>query len=94
MINAPLLAQWDPDREKVVETDSSGYADGGCLAQYDDQYRLHPVAYFSWKKLPTEANYPIHDKEMLAVMLCLKQWDAELRGTKAPFTVLTDHKNL
>lgn len=35
-MNAPLLAQWDPDRETVVETDSLGYADGGCLAQYDD----------------------------------------------------------
>jgi transposase InsO family protein len=94
LINAPLLAQWDPDRETVVETDSSGYADGGCLAQYDDQHRLRPVAYFSKKKLPAEVNYPIHDKEMLAVILCLKQWDAELRSTKAPFTVLTDHKNL
>ena len=78
----------------MVETNSSGYVDGGCLAQYDDQHRLCPVAYFSRKKLPAEVNYPIHDKEMLAVILCLKQWDAELRSTKAPFTVLTDYKNL
>ena len=78
----------------MVETDSSGYIDGGCLAQYNDQYRLHPVAYFSQKKLPAEVNYPIHNKEMLAIILYLKQWDTELRSTKAPFTVLTNHKNL
>jgi transposase InsO family protein/predicted aspartyl protease len=94
LISAPVLIQWDPDRETILETDSSGYVDGGCLAQYDDQHRLRPVAYFSRRKLPAEANYPIHDKEMLAIILCLKQWDAELRSTKAPFTVLTDHKNL
>ena len=28
----------------------------------------HPVAYFSKKFNPTESNYPIHDKEMLAIV--------------------------
>ena len=34
---APILAQFDPDRETVVEADSSGYAAGGVLSQYDDE---------------------------------------------------------
>jgi hypothetical protein len=40
-----------------------------------------------------EINYDIHDKELLAVVRCLTQWDAELRSCNS-FTILTDHKNL
>ena len=43
--------------------------------------------------LPAEANYQIHDKEMLAVIRCLEAWQGELRSVKK-FTVMTDHKNL
>ena len=32
-IAEPALAQWDPDRETMLEADSSGYAIGGCLIQ-------------------------------------------------------------
>ncbi|KAM4057637.1 reverse transcriptase (RNA-dependent DNA polymerase) [Hirsutella rhossiliensis] len=70
LTSAPVLAQWDPDRETIVETDSSGY-----------------------KNAPAECNYPIHDKELLAIIRCLEHWDAELRSVKS-FTVLTDHLNL
>ncbi|KAM4064895.1 transposon Tf2-1 polyprotein [Hirsutella rhossiliensis] len=68
LTSAPVLAQWDPDRETIVETDSSENA-------------------------PAECNYPIHDKELLAIIRCLEHWDAELRSVKS-FTVLTDHLNL
>ena len=93
LISAPVLAQWDPDRKTVVETDSSGYAIGGALSQYDDEGILRPVAFFSRKNNPAECNYPIHDKELLAVIRCLEQWDAELRSVPL-FEVWTDHKNL
>jgi len=93
LISAPVLAQWDPDRKTVVETDSSGYAVGGALSQYDDDGTLRPVAFFSRKNNPAECNYPVHDKELLAVISCLKQWDAELRSVPS-FEVWTDHKNL
>ena len=43
----PVLAQWDPERNTVVETDCSGFALGGCLSQVDDEGRLRPVAYYS-----------------------------------------------
>ncbi len=42
---------------------------------------------------PAEANYEIHDKELLAIVQCLKEWGPELRMVKH-FTVLSDHKNL
>jgi hypothetical protein len=77
----------------VVEADSSDYAIGGVLSQYDTKQRLRPVAFFSKKLSPEESNYPIHDKELLAIILCLQQWDAELRSVKE-FTVLSDHQSL
>ncbi|KAI0996343.1 hypothetical protein K3495_g11837 [Podosphaera aphanis] len=92
--STPVLAQWSPKRETVLEADCSGYALGGCLSQLDDQKRLRPIAYFSRRLSGAEANYLIHDKEMLAIVACLKEWQAELRSAAKPFTILSDHRNL
>jgi len=89
----PILLQFDPDRETVVETDSSGWAVGGVLSQYDDDGLLRPCAYFSKKNAPAECNYEIHDKELLAIIRCLQQWESEL-ASLSHFTIVTDHKNL
>jgi predicted aspartyl protease/transposase InsO family protein len=93
-ITAPILAQWDPERPTVLEADSSGYATGACLSQYDEEGRLRPVAYASQRLSPSECNYEIHDKELLAIIRAIKQWDGELRSVAQPFTILTDHNNL
>ncbi|KAJ6436948.1 retrovirus polyprotein [Purpureocillium lavendulum] len=42
LISAPVLAQWDPDRETIVETDSSGYVTGGALSQKGDDGLMRP----------------------------------------------------
>jgi RNase H-like domain found in reverse transcriptase/Reverse transcriptase (RNA-dependent DNA polymerase)/Integrase zinc binding domain len=91
LIAAPLLIAWNPEAPTMVETDSSGYAIGGVLSQQENLI-WQPVAYFSRKLTPAESNYPIHDKEMLAIVACLKEWRAELQGR--PFEVRSDHKNL
>ena len=90
---APILMQFDPDRETVVEADSSGWATGGALSQIDDQGLLRPCAFFSRKNTPAECNYDIHDKELLAIINCLKTWEAELMSV-SQFSIITDHKNL
>jgi transposase InsO family protein len=92
-ITEPTLATFDSERDTVLECDSSGYAVGGVLSQYDDEGILRPCAYFSRKNNAHECNYEIHDKELLAVIRCLEEWDAELRSVKS-FKVITDHKNL
>ncbi|KAK1919383.1 hypothetical protein P3342_009107 [Pyrenophora teres f. teres] len=79
----PVLATFDSERDTVLECDSSGYATGGVLSQYDEE----------GKNNAHECNYEIHDKELLAVVRCLEEWDAELRSVKS-FKVITDHKNL
>ncbi|SPO07798.1 uncharacterized protein DNG_10493 [Cephalotrichum gorgonifer] len=90
---APLLRQWDYDRATWLETDCSGFALGGTLSQEDENGTRGVVAYYSRRLTAAEYNYPIHDKEMLAIISCLKAWRAELRGC-GPFTVVCDHKNL
>ncbi|KAM4063676.1 reverse transcriptase (RNA-dependent DNA polymerase) [Hirsutella rhossiliensis] len=73
LTSAPVLAQWDPDRETIVETDSSGYVTGGALSQKGDDGIMRPVAFFSKKNAPAECNYPIHDKELLKQQLSERQ---------------------
>lgn len=100
LIHAPVLIAFDPDRETRVEADSSGYSIGGQLCQKDATGRWRPVAFYSRKMLPPECNYPIHDKEMLSIISCLREWQSELRSVNGnrshnqQFDVLTDHRNL
>jgi hypothetical protein len=39
-----------------------------------------------------EKNYPIHEKELLAIIRALKKWRADLLGL--PIYIYTDHKTL
>lgn len=93
-VKSPILRHFDPDRRSLVEVDSSEWAHGGILSQYDDNGILHPVAYFSGKLSPAEINYEIYDKELLAVVRALEHWRPELEGTIEPVSIITDHKNL
>ena len=94
-VKEPVLATFNPEYDTQIEPDSSGWAIGGTLTQLDPVLKVwKPVAFFSAKHLPAECNYDIHDKELLAIIKCIKEWNSELRGLKNPFTILTDHKNL
>jgi hypothetical protein len=93
LINAPILAPFDPERETRIQPDSSGYSIGEKLSQLSDDNKWRPVAYYSKKCLPAEINYPIHDKKLLAIIRCLKEWHIMLRNVKI-FTILSNHKNL
>lgn len=91
---APILAYYDPKRRTVLEADASNWASGGVLSQFDSKGELHPVAFFSAKHSPTECNYEIYDKELLAIVKAFEEWRPELQGTEEPVEVITDHKNL
>jgi hypothetical protein len=54
---------------------------------------FHPCGFYSKKNSPAECNYEIYDKEMLAIVRCLENWDSDLRSVRE-FQVRTDHKNL
>ena len=44
--------------------------------------------------LPTETNYAIYDKELLAIVAALDEWPHFLMNTEVPFVIRTDHKSL
>jgi reverse transcriptase-like protein/integrase-like protein/chromodomain-containing protein len=92
-ITEPALAQFDFDKTTRVEADSSGYCVGGTLLQANPDGLFIPCAFFSGKLTPAECNYEIYDKEMLAIIRCLEEWDSELQGV-GEFEILSDHKNL
>jgi hypothetical protein len=68
------LRHFDHEREVIIETDASDYVSARVLAQRDDNGVLHPVAYYSKKHLPTECNYDIYDKELMAIIKALEEW--------------------
>ena len=84
MSGDPVLALPDVSRPFEVQTDASDFALGGVLLQEG-----HPVAYESHKLSEAERRYTAQEKEMLAVIHCLRVWRHYLLGSK--FVVKTDN---
>ena len=84
-----------PDRSQpfILYTDSSDFAVGAALHQTVDGIE-RPIAFFSRSLTKPERNYPIYDKELLAVREALAHWRHLLVATEHPVLVHTDHKNL
>jgi transposase InsO family protein len=91
--SAPVLCHYDPDRKLRMETDASGLACAGILSQLREDGRWHPIAYFSRRFSGAELNYPIYDKELLAIVLSFRQWRHYLEGAPE-IEVWSDHQNL
>ncbi|KAJ8499636.1 hypothetical protein OPV22_010188 [Ensete ventricosum] len=74
-----------PDYGKSFEvhTDASDFAIGVLMQEG------HPVAYESRKLNETKRRYPVHKKEMTAVVHCLRVWRHYLLG--APFVLRTNN---
>ncbi|KAL0190182.1 hypothetical protein M9458_012880 [Cirrhinus mrigala] len=92
---APILHHPDPDREFIVEVDASSTGIGAVLSQRQGSPpKMYPCAFFSHKLTPTERNYDVGNRELLAMKTTFEEWRHWLEGAKHPFTVLTDHRNL
>uniref|UniRef100_A0A3B3HV01 Gypsy retrotransposon integrase-like protein 1 n=1 Tax=Oryzias latipes TaxID=8090 RepID=A0A3B3HV01_ORYLA len=94
-VSAPILIQPDPTRQFVVEVDASDTGVGAVLSQREEKTgKLKPCAFYSKKLTPTERNYDVGNRELLAIKLALEEWRHWLEGAAQPFIVWTDHKNL
>lgn len=80
-----------------METDASDNIVAAILSQLSPEDGLwHPVAYLSRSMTPAEQNYEIHDKELLAIIVALNEWRAELEGLQRSdrFLIFSDHQAL
>ena len=89
----PVLLLPDPDKPYEIMIDASGAAIGAVLMQRDDNNQLHPVAFYSSKHTPAEANYAVHEFELLAIFKSLKHW-RHLLINSLKTKIYTDHKPL
>ena len=93
---APILAQFDRSLPTIVETDASNQAIAGVLSQ---AHTTPDVV--TWKLVDCHArtltdqqrNWPIHDKELWAIVSSLTKWRSWLSGLPQ-FVIHTDHQGL
>ena len=71
----------------TIQTDASDYQLGTVISQNNK-----PIAFFSRKLPKAQCNYTMTEKELLAIVECLKQFRGILFGY--PIDVWSDHKNL
>ena len=77
-----------------LKTDASDFALGYVLLQKDKDDKLRPCAFYSRALIPAERNYPIYDKELLAIKVAFEEWCHYLEGAPHQVTVFSDHKGL
>ena len=104
MCASPVLQQLNFDKRFFLQVNASMYGMGAVLSQEGEELSptlqkwktlpLHPIAYYSATFTPTECNYDIYERELLAVMKALAHWRPYLGWTKMPFVIRTDHANL
>ncbi len=77
------------------QVDASNTGIGAILSQRQGTpSKLFPCAYYSRKLNAAERNYDVGDRELLAMKAAFEEWRHWLEGSKIPFVVLTDHRNL
>lgn len=90
--NSVTLKLPNMTQEFNVTTDASDIAIGAVLEQHDENKVLRPVAFLSKTLNSAEKNYPLHERELLALVHAIGRWRVYLYGNK--FTVYTDHAPL
>ncbi|KAF1321604.1 reverse transcriptase, partial [Globisporangium splendens] len=90
---APVLALAGHEKPFHVVCDASDYATGCALMQHDDEGKERVVSYQSRQLRPAEMNYPVHDKELLAMKYALAKFRVYLFGEEQ-FAIYTDHASL
>ncbi|MBW0490879.1 hypothetical protein O181_030594 [Austropuccinia psidii MF-1] len=93
LTTSPIISHFNTSLPTILGTDASYYALGAVLSQVNDSEK-NPTAFDSFKFLPAEPNYEIHDKELFGIVLALKSWRSFLLSLSHSFEVLEDHSSL
>ncbi|KAG1145640.1 hypothetical protein G6F37_012113 [Rhizopus arrhizus] len=90
IINAVQVKYPDPSKPYKLYTDASDIGVGAVFVQLDEELNEdRPICFLSRKLLPNEMNYPIVEKELLAVIYALKKLRKYLLDKI--FTLYTDN---
>ena len=75
-----------------VTCDASDWRTGATLSYGPTWESVRPVAFDSMQLKAAEKNYPVHEKELLAIIRALQKWRSDLLGER--IHVYTDHRTL
>ena len=78
----------------VRESDASNVGIGAVLLQEDNNGIDHPVCYLSMKFKKHQKNYSTIEKECLALILAIQQFEVYLTSSTSPIVVSSDHNPL
>ena len=93
LTEAPTLELYKPDeRQLILQTDASDVGVAAVLTQRDEHGQERPVMYASRTLRGAELNYPVREKEALAIVFGVQHFRDLLHGRS--FTVETDHESL
>ena len=87
---APVLSIFDPALPTRITCDASAFGVGAVLEQQHSE-EWHPVHFLSRTFSKSERNYPVLDKEWLAIIYAMTKWRHYLHQH---FTIRTDHRPL
>ena len=92
--SAPVLLAPDFDKCFKLAVDASDVGIGAVLLQEDNNGIDHPVCYFSKKFNKHQKNYSTIEKECLALILAIQQFEVYLTSSISPIVVFSDHNPL
>ena len=96
VVSAECLTTIDhlnPGNNNVFVTcDASDWRMGATLSFGPMWESARPVAFDSMQLKAAKKNYPVHEKELLAIIHALKKWRSDLLGME--IFVYTDHRTL
>ena len=73
LLEAPILWHFNPNLPTRIETNASDGVTVGVLSQRaSDGDKWHPVAFYLEMMHGAKLNYPVHNKELMAVVQGLK----------------------
>ncbi|KAG2867486.1 hypothetical protein PC113_g1939 [Phytophthora cactorum] len=90
---APILVLPGETKLFSVVCDASDYAIGCALLQNDTDGHERVISFQSSQLKAAERNYPVHDKEQLAMKYALVKFRVHRLGSH-PFVIYTDHASL
>ena len=92
--SAPVLLAPDFDKCFKLAVDASDVGIGAVLLQEDNNGIDHPVCYFSKKFNKHQKHYSTIEKECLALILAIQQFEVYLTSSTSPIVVFSDHNPL